>query len=40
MRRPGQPVAVAARHAFLVSYGVSYRTGQVLHPNRDMVING
>lgn len=40
MKRPGQPAEVAPSYVFLASQDASYMTGQVLHPNGGMVING
>ncbi len=38
--RPGQPVEVASSYAFLASDDASYITGQILHPNGGVIING
>jgi NAD(P)-dependent dehydrogenase (short-subunit alcohol dehydrogenase family) len=40
MQRPGQPDEVAPCYIFLASDDASYMTGQVLHPNGGVVING
>jgi NAD(P)-dependent dehydrogenase (short-subunit alcohol dehydrogenase family) len=40
MQRPGQPVEVATCFVFLASEDSSYMTGQVLHPNGGVVVNG
>jgi NAD(P)-dependent dehydrogenase (short-subunit alcohol dehydrogenase family) len=40
MKRPGQPVEVATCFVFLASEDSSYMTGQVLHPNGGVVVNG
>lgn len=40
MQRPGQPKEVATCFVFLASEDSSYMTGQVLHPNGGMVVNG
>jgi NAD(P)-dependent dehydrogenase (short-subunit alcohol dehydrogenase family) len=40
MARPGQPDAVAPSYIFLASSDASTMTGQVLHPNGGMVVNG
>jgi len=40
MKRSGQPEEVAASYVFLASSDASYMTGQVLHPNGGIVING
>ena len=38
--RPGQPNEVATSHLFLACDESSYRTGQVLHPNGGIIVNG
>jgi NAD(P)-dependent dehydrogenase (short-subunit alcohol dehydrogenase family) len=38
--RPGQPEEIAASYVFLASDDSSYMTGQVLHPNGGIVVNG
>lgn len=38
--RPGQPVEVAPSYVFLASQEASYMSGQVLHPNGGVVVNG
>lgn len=40
MKRPGQPNEVAPAYLFLASDDGSYVTGQVLHPNGGIPING
>ena len=40
MQRPGQPVEVATCYVFLASSDASYITGQVLHPNGGVLVNG
>lgn len=40
MKRPGQPNEVAPAYLFLASRDGSYFTGQVLHPNGGIPING
>jgi NAD(P)-dependent dehydrogenase (short-subunit alcohol dehydrogenase family) len=40
MQRPGQPDEVAPAYVFLASQDGSYFSGQVLHPNGGMVVNG
>jgi NAD(P)-dependent dehydrogenase (short-subunit alcohol dehydrogenase family) len=40
MQRPGQPDEVAPSYIFLASDDASYMSGQVLHPNGGVVING
>ena len=40
MKRPGQPNEVAPCYVFLASEDASYMTGQVLHPNGGVVVNG
>ncbi|MBC8061876.1 MAG: SDR family oxidoreductase [Clostridiaceae bacterium] len=39
-KRPGQPVEVAPAYVFLASADASYMTGQVLHINGGVIING
>jgi NAD(P)-dependent dehydrogenase (short-subunit alcohol dehydrogenase family) len=40
MERPGQPNEVAPSFLFLACEDASYMTGQVLHPNGGIVVNG
>lgn len=40
MQRPGQPEEVAPSYVFLASDDSSYMSGQVLHPNGGVVVNG
>jgi len=40
MKRPGQPVEVAKAYVFLASDDSSYISGQVIHPNGGVVVNG
>lgn len=40
MQRPGQPNEVAPCFLFLPCEDGSYMSGQVLHPNGGVVING
>ncbi len=40
MGRPGQPEEVAPSYVFLASDDASYISGQVLHPNGGVVVNG
>ena len=40
MERPGQPVEVAPSYLFLATKASSYMSGQILHPNGGMVVNG
>jgi len=40
MKRAGQPYEVAACYVFLASRDSSYMTGQVLHPNGGVIVNG
>lgn len=40
MKRPGQPSEVAPAFVFLASSGASYITGQTIHVNGGMVVNG
>jgi len=40
MGRPGQPNEVAPAFLFLACEDASYMTGQVLHPNGGVVVNG
>lgn len=39
-KRPGQPAEIAPSFVFLASQDSSYMTGQILHPNGGVVING
>jgi len=38
--RPGQPEEIAPSYVFLASDDSSYMTGQILHPNGGVVVNG
>ena len=40
MKRPGQPNEVAPAFLFLACEDSSYMTGQVLHPNGGIIVNG
>ena len=40
MKRPGQPNEVAPAFLFLACDDSSYMTGQVLHPNGGVIVNG
>jgi NAD(P)-dependent dehydrogenase (short-subunit alcohol dehydrogenase family) len=40
MGRPGEPNEVAPAFLFLACEDSSYMTGQVLHPNGGMIVNG
>ncbi|ACK69513.1 short-chain dehydrogenase/reductase SDR [Gloeothece citriformis PCC 7424] len=40
MQRAGQPEEVASSYVFLASNDASYFTGQILHPNGGVVVNG
>lgn len=40
MKRAGQPSEVAPSYVFLASSDSSYMTGQVLHPNGGIIVNG
>ena len=40
MKRPGQPDEVAPCYVFLASRECSYMSGQVLHPNGGVIVNG
>jgi len=40
MKRPGQPNEVAPAFLFLACKDSSYMTGQVLHPNGGVIVNG
>lgn len=40
MKRPGQPIEIAAAYVFLASNDASYITGQVIHVNGGEIING
>jgi NAD(P)-dependent dehydrogenase (short-subunit alcohol dehydrogenase family) len=40
MGRPGQPNEVAPAFLFLACEDSSYMSGQVLHPNGGMIVNG
>lgn len=40
MKRPGQPEEVAPSYVFLASDDASYMTGQILHVNGGIIING
>jgi NAD(P)-dependent dehydrogenase (short-subunit alcohol dehydrogenase family) len=40
MGRPGQPSEIATCYVFLASQDSSFISGQVLHPNGGVVVNG
>jgi len=40
LKRAGQPEEVAPSYVFLASDDASYMTGQILHPNGGVVVNG
>ncbi|SNR90032.1 NAD(P)-dependent dehydrogenase, short-chain alcohol dehydrogenase family [Methylobacillus rhizosphaerae] len=40
LRRPGQPSEVAPTYVLLASNDGSYMTGQVIHPNGGIILNG
>ncbi len=40
MERVGQPSEIAPAYVFLASQDSSYMTGQVLHPNGGVIVNG
>lgn len=40
MKRAGQPAEIAPSYVFLASEDASYMTGQVLHPNGGVIVNG
>lgn len=40
MGRPGQPIEVAPCFVFLASKDSSYMSGQILHPNGGVIVNG
>lgn len=40
MKRPGQPEEIAPSYVFLASEDSSYMTGQILHPNGGVIVNG
>ncbi|HWP46705.1 MAG TPA: SDR family oxidoreductase [Candidatus Limnocylindrales bacterium] len=40
LKRPGQPEEVAPSYVFLASDDASYFTGQILHPNGGVIVNG
>ena len=40
MKRPGQPEEVAPCYVFLASEDSSYMSGQFLHPNGGVIVNG
>jgi NAD(P)-dependent dehydrogenase (short-subunit alcohol dehydrogenase family) len=40
MKRPGQPEEVAPCYVFLASEDASYMSGQILHPNGGVIVNG
>jgi NAD(P)-dependent dehydrogenase (short-subunit alcohol dehydrogenase family) len=40
MKRPGQPEELAPSYVFLASDDSSYYSGQILHPNGGVVVNG
>jgi len=39
LKRPGDLVEVAPCYLFLTADDASYKTGQVLHPNGDEIVN-
>lgn len=40
MQRAGQPAEIAPCYVFLASDDASYMTGQILHPNGGVIVNG
>ena len=40
MERAGQPEEIAPSYVFLASDDSSYLSGQILHPNGGVVVNG
>lgn len=40
MKRPGQPEEIAPSYVFLASDDSSYMSGQILHPNGGVIVNG
>jgi len=40
LKRAGQPEEVAPSYVFLASHDASYITGQILHPNGGVIVNG
>lgn len=40
MKRPGEPSEVAPCYTFLASDDASYISGQILHPNGGVIVNG
>jgi NAD(P)-dependent dehydrogenase (short-subunit alcohol dehydrogenase family) len=40
MKRPGQPEEIAPSYVFLASDDSSYMSGQMLHPNGGVIVNG
>lgn len=40
MKRAGEPKEIAPSYVFLASNDASYMTGQILHPNGGVVVNG
>jgi len=40
MERPGQPEEIAPCYVFLASDDASYMSGQILHPNGGVIVNG
>jgi NAD(P)-dependent dehydrogenase (short-subunit alcohol dehydrogenase family) len=40
MKRAGQPSEIAPSYVFLASEDSSYMSGQVLHPNGGVIVNG
>lgn len=40
MKRPGEPKEIAPCYVFLASDDASYMSGQILHPNGGVIVNG
>lgn len=40
MKRAAQPYEIAPAYLYLASENSSYMTGQVLHPNGGVIVNG
>lgn len=40
MKRPGQPEEIGPAYVFLASEDSSYMSGQFLHPNGGVIVNG